>query len=411
MLRFRTRLRGGAFGLDAAIRALFAASEQGAWYDPSDWNTLYQDSAGTTPVTATGQPVGFIGDKRNAALFGPEKVTNGTFDTDLTGWAVSSTMAATATVVNGEAQITSTATYGRWVQPITCVVGKVYRLTATVRRISGATQYEVSVNNNAVGNAFVTGAWLTGTSSTNVTIAGTFTATQATHYLAIGDASGSGSTFAFDNISVKEWLGNHATQSTAASRPVLQQDASGRYCLAFDGVDDFLVTNSIDFSATDKLTLLTGVRKLSDSGRSQFIELGTSSAVAGSFGVTIPESAGGEIGPARNGGLGNGARTAPVSAAPSTFVLATTFNLAGVTAATENPTVRVNAASPALTNIGLADTGTGPFANQPLYIGRRGGTSFPFNGRLYSLIVRGALSDADQIAQAESYVNQKTGAY
>jgi hypothetical protein len=29
-----------------------------AWYDPSDISTLFQDSAGTTPVTATGQPVG-----------------------------------------------------------------------------------------------------------------------------------------------------------------------------------------------------------------------------------------------------------------------------------------------------------------------------------------------------------------
>ena len=42
---------------------LFASSEQGAWYDPSDLSTLFQDSAGTTPVTATGQPVGKMLDK------------------------------------------------------------------------------------------------------------------------------------------------------------------------------------------------------------------------------------------------------------------------------------------------------------------------------------------------------------
>ena len=34
-----------------------------AWYDPSDLTTLFQDSAGTTPVTAAGQPVGLILDK------------------------------------------------------------------------------------------------------------------------------------------------------------------------------------------------------------------------------------------------------------------------------------------------------------------------------------------------------------
>lgn len=43
--------------------SLFAASEQGAWYDPSDLSTLFQDSAGTIPVTADGQPVGKILDK------------------------------------------------------------------------------------------------------------------------------------------------------------------------------------------------------------------------------------------------------------------------------------------------------------------------------------------------------------
>lgn len=42
---------------------LFANGEQGAWYYPSDLTTLYQDSAGTTPVTADGDPVGLMLDK------------------------------------------------------------------------------------------------------------------------------------------------------------------------------------------------------------------------------------------------------------------------------------------------------------------------------------------------------------
>ena len=42
---------------------LFAAGEQGAWYDPSDLTTLFQDSAGTIPVTTAGQPVGRMLDK------------------------------------------------------------------------------------------------------------------------------------------------------------------------------------------------------------------------------------------------------------------------------------------------------------------------------------------------------------
>jgi hypothetical protein len=37
---------------------LFANAEKGAWFDASDTTTLFQDAAGTIPVTATGQPVG-----------------------------------------------------------------------------------------------------------------------------------------------------------------------------------------------------------------------------------------------------------------------------------------------------------------------------------------------------------------
>ncbi len=44
-------------------KLLFTGSEPGFWFDPSDLTTLYQDSAGTTPVTAAGQSVGLIRDK------------------------------------------------------------------------------------------------------------------------------------------------------------------------------------------------------------------------------------------------------------------------------------------------------------------------------------------------------------
>lgn len=51
------RLQGGFSPL-----SLFAAGEQGFWYDPSDLSTVWQDSARTTPG-AVGQPVGCIDDK------------------------------------------------------------------------------------------------------------------------------------------------------------------------------------------------------------------------------------------------------------------------------------------------------------------------------------------------------------
>lgn len=42
---------------------LFYGGKQGAWYDPSDLSTLFQDSAGTIPVAADGDPVGLMLDK------------------------------------------------------------------------------------------------------------------------------------------------------------------------------------------------------------------------------------------------------------------------------------------------------------------------------------------------------------
>lgn len=42
---------------------LFAGGKQGVWYDPSDKSTLFQDAAGTIPVTKDGDPVGLIKDK------------------------------------------------------------------------------------------------------------------------------------------------------------------------------------------------------------------------------------------------------------------------------------------------------------------------------------------------------------
>lgn len=41
----------------------FRTGRRGAWYDLSDRSTLFQDSAGTTPVTAVGDPIGRVLDK------------------------------------------------------------------------------------------------------------------------------------------------------------------------------------------------------------------------------------------------------------------------------------------------------------------------------------------------------------
>jgi hypothetical protein len=61
--------------------SLFAAGEQGVWYDPSDMTTLFQDSAGTTPVTAVEQPVGLMLDLSKSGVG-----TNGAKRVNLLTW-------------------------------------------------------------------------------------------------------------------------------------------------------------------------------------------------------------------------------------------------------------------------------------------------------------------------------------
>lgn len=48
---------------EIVMKKLFTNGEQGFAYDPNDLSTMYQDAAGTIPVTAAGQPVGLIRDK------------------------------------------------------------------------------------------------------------------------------------------------------------------------------------------------------------------------------------------------------------------------------------------------------------------------------------------------------------
>jgi hypothetical protein len=56
-------MRGGGGADPFSPASLFADGEGGAWFDPSDISTLFQNAAGTTPVTAAGQSVGKILDK------------------------------------------------------------------------------------------------------------------------------------------------------------------------------------------------------------------------------------------------------------------------------------------------------------------------------------------------------------
>lgn len=200
----------------------------------------------------------------------------------------------------------------------------------------------------------------------------------------------------------KSGRGNHARQTTSASRPILRRNATtGAYYLEFDGTDDFLVTNSIDFTATDKVSLFAGVRKLSDASAGMVCELGSNvSTTAGTFFIAAPPGALAQITAASNGTVARFADATNLPAPISTVISVSSDITANTLIIRANGTQRMK---------NTISQGAGKYANYPLYIGRRGGTSTPFNGHLYSLIGIGRLTTDSETIALEKSIAKNTG--
>lgn len=378
------RSASGAYNPQAA---LFASGEQGVWYDPSDFSTMYQDLGGQTPVTAVGQSVKLLQDKSKGRTLGADVIVNGDFATDTwwgkdSAWTISGGVATYAGATNN--QIYTPAS--------TLTPGALYEVTFDVAAVTtGGLLPVVSRDVNLI----------------NITATGTFTVLVVAAVdgrLRFGSGTGSTWRGSIDNVVCRQIAGNHATQATAASRPVLRQTAGGLYYLEFDGTDDFLVTSNIDFSATDEMTVIAGVRKLSDAAVGEVVGLSAAPAgFNGTFYLRAPSSINANYQYRSRGTTANGALYTNVAvAAPTTNVLT---GLSDISAPSE--ALRVDGVERAANTL---SQGTGNYSStQPLYIGRTGGTSLPFNGQLYGLVVRGLTTAGIDLTNAESYIAGKTG--
>lgn len=374
---------------------LFASSEPGVWYDPSDLTTLFQDNLGTTPVTAPNQPVGLMLDKSQGLVLGPELVTNGDFSNGTTGWAVSG---GTAVVTSGQVVVTSSGGAAYFTQSFTTVIGRTYKVTGNIVAAPGNPSFVGIRKNDDAGATINTSLIRSGVGAASAI----FVATATTSFIIL-QINGSGFPATFDNISVKLLPGNHATQGTAGQRPTYQVDSTGHPYLSFDGVDDGMVTGTIT-PAIDKVQVFAGVQKLSDAAQKFVVEFSaTIASNNGAFALTAPNSAAANYNFSSKGTTQTN-NVVTTYTAPITSVISGLGDIAGA-----SNLVRVNGAQVGSV---LTTQGTGNFLAYPLYIGRRGGTTLPYNGRLYSLIIRfGANLTDGQITSTESYVNSKTGAY
>ena len=437
--------RVGSLTLAQRVSAMFSRGEPGAWYDPSDMSTLFQDSAGTTPVTAVEQPVGRMLDKSGRGNHATQATTTKrpvlsrrvnllTKTEDFTaaywtkdGVAVSNSHPSPGGGMSAMSMLQSNSTGFHAIRAVYGFAMNVYSYSVRVKR-NGARYFQIanqtsgvvvnfdldSVTYQVVGGAVV-GASITpigdGWHLLNVRFA---TAYEGIYNVIVTSLSaprlenftGDGvSGFLIDAPFVCLPVDAHLPYQWVNTATDYDADPNKFPAyLRFDGVDDALQTGNIDFTSTDKMTVWAGVTKLSDAARATVTELGNGSVDTSSilyinapgFPPSTDKFAFAAVAPV----LGASVATATGSDlnAPINTVVC------GFYTPGETSKLRINSVQRAAAG---AVNPAGNFASRPLYIGARAGTSLFFNGRIYSLIVRGAQTPLSRIEATELYIKQK----
>lgn len=229
-------------------RSLFAAGEQGFWYDPSDFSTMFQDAAGTTPVTALGQSVGLMLDKRLGLVLGSERLQD--FTTGMGGTAT----AATYNTSTGVGSVTR----------VNLANQSFVRLTG----LAATSGYRMTITNTGAVNIVVRQLDYAGSAFATISVG----ATTSLHFTGSANCviTAEGGTATFVLNSFRELPGNHATQSTALSRPTLQ---SGYFSL--DKTDDHFTAAAGGAGTTGFLFACGVVVPAAGTARTIFSDRGT----------------------------------------------------------------------------------------------------------------------------------------
>lgn len=423
-----------------SVSTVFSNSEQGAWFDPSDLTTMFQDSAGTTPVTAPAQTVGKMLDKSGRGnhatqatlgqrtIYGINPITGTrnllTYTEEFA--AVSWSRTNAAVTVNAAQSPTGTMTAAKLVataatgehsiaQGFTVVASTAHTFSCYMK---AAEETVGVVWQNVLGGTLfnlTTGVVISGVAGSSITDAGngwyrcsvpyTPSSTdglvriyprQSTSYTGDGTSG-----ILIWGAQVEQSAAATAYQKVVTQYEVTEAGVQSVGYIAFDGSDDGMVTGTIT-PAINKMQVFAGVRKLSDSAQGIVAEMSaTIASNNGSFALTAPNSAAANYNFSSKGTTQTD-NVVTTYTAPITSVISGLGDIAGA-----SNLIRVNGAQVGST---LTTQGTGNYLAYALYLGRRGGASSPFNGRLYSLIVRfGPSLSSRQISQIEAYVAMKTG--
>ena len=196
--------------LGTRIAELFANGEQGVWYDPSDLSTLFQDTAGTIPVTGVEQPVGLMLDKSRP--FGPNLAPS---TASLSGWTSIQT-GGSVTIVDGGLFLNTTGT-GTVAASFSGLVSSTRHIFEfEVVSVSGLMYLEYGAG--GVAKVLTPGKYRWGITG------------RTAFYLRNAGAAATSGSLLIKNIVVRAVPGSHAVQATTTARPLL----SARYNILTD---------------------------------------------------------------------------------------------------------------------------------------------------------------------------------
>ena len=430
-------------------RTLFSNNEQGLWLDPSDFSTMWQDSAKTTPVTAAGDRVGYISDKsgrgndayqttlasrptlaripssgRRNLLTYSEQFDNAAWTkTNIT--ASANTSGTTDPIgTNTASKILETTATGTHSIRITATVTSGQNITFSFyAKAAGRNfvRFWEDVNTGKQGYFDLANGTATNSDFSSIAIqsvgngwyrcSGTINSFAGTSYGFRVHVSTDGTTTSYagdDTKGVYLWGAQLETGSTAtsyqkvvATTDVTESGVSDLWHLVFDGSDDSLVTNAVDFSVTDEMTVIAGVRKLSDAARGTICELtATIASNNGAFHLTAPNAASATYAFESKGTALTDAVASSVTA-PITSVVSGASDISG-----DANVIRVNGTQ---YDSDTGDQGTGNYSNSAIFIGRRNQATLPFTGHIYQLIVRGKTTPTGKLLEAEQYTARKAG--
>lgn len=384
-----TPTRVGSSSLTAQVQALFGGSDQGVMLDLTSAAYVYQTNDTSTPITTTGQTIGYATDlsgKSNPAVqatagnrptfrgvpktLGADGVTNGRFATDTvwtkgTGWTIASNL---ATKTAGTAAAVS--------QSFSFVAGTTYMVHVRATRTAGTFQVQFTGGTTVSSTArSATGSWI------EVMTAVTGNATLGIQ----GDSAFAGS------VSIVECF------------PVTAFDNVGG---DFDGAVDFLRTASVNLSGSNKATVVFVGRYTDDSGARTSFDVGNYyGSAAGSFaGLSNSVPMGRLRGPTGAAGVSVPAAEGAAGANTSQQAMSFAIDLSQATVLTQVST-RVRGILPAQTASGTP-AGGGNMVNGEISLGISGNGLFPWKDLIHRLFVINRTLTTDELAIAERWAKQ-----